>query len=387
MTYLSPYWKEFVADLAGAGITDLSKVVGDRVLTNILNGPLTVSGSVQTANPQVWTPYDGDGYDDPYLSEGTRLMWWFRRESDVPPYYVPRAAVLVDMVQDDAQQDDARTRFVGHDPWMLMFSRLVRNEDGSLVGKDGISWNDTKVSVIVCEILRNTINYPTPGAGHAFIDAGNGDRVGEGSQYQDWGGTEWYAGTLDADPVVDWNIPQGTSVGQAWQQLCQAGECDILLRPIYDPMLRPNYLVEISVLAQAGVTNDTAIFAWNLPGRSLVGLSRQQDGSQRANRIYDEAGQGGTAAVAPVQEDAASIAKYGPYEARQFYPGLTGGGALAAATSLAQQQLALRATGKQTVTFRPAPERSPRPWQDYDLGDRVPVWADPSGFRQLLGDA
>jgi len=85
-----------------------------------------------------------------------------------------------------------------------------------------------------------------------------------------------------------------------------------------------------------------------------------------------------------LQTDAASVTKYGEYWAQQFFPGAT---APFQVTDLAEQQLALRAAGKTTVTFRPAPERSPRPWQDYYLGDRVPVWASKEKFRKLLGDA
>jgi len=387
--FVTPLWRYFVAALDGTGITDYSKLTSDRVVEVILNAPLSITGTVPSDNPQVWTPYD-DIYLDPYLDEGTRLMWGFRRESDTPPYYTVRAATIVQLIEDAAEQDDARTRFVGWDPWHYMFNRLVRDADGVLLSElpnKKISWTDTKVSIIIGEILRNTIGFPIAGAGHAFIDAGDGSRIGEGSQYGDWGGTVFYTGFLDDSPVIDWDIEQGTTVGQAWQDLCQAGECDIILSPIYDPLNRPNYLVELNVYRQAGVTRDEAIFAWNLPGRNLVGLNRQQDGSSRANRIYFEAGQGGTEGAAPVQENAFSVTKFGAYEAQQFFPSLTGDGAIAAATGLAGAQLNLRAQGKQTVTFRPAPERSPRPWQDYQLGDRCPVWASSEKFRKLLGNA
>lgn len=384
MTYVAPLWRPFVAALDGSGITDYSKLTSDRAIEVTLNAPLMAEGTVPSDNPQVWIPYD-DVYDDPYLDEGTRLMWWFRRESLTPPYYAVRAATLVNLVHDVAAQDNARTRFVGHDPWMLLFSRLVRTEAGALPGEDGISWTATKVAIIIGQIIRNTINYPTPGDGHCFLDAGDGSRIGEGSQYGDWGGTAFYAGTLEALPVIDYNISQGTSVGQAMQDLCAAGHCDIVLTPIYDPLNRPNYLCELNVYVEAGQTRDEAIFAWNLPGRSLVGVDRQQDGAQRVNRFYAEAGPGGVTGAAPVQEDTASITKFGPYEGRQFYPAYRGNGAVTAVTGLAEQQVALRAEGRQTVTIRPAPERSPRPWQDYGLGDRVPTWAGPTKFRKLLG--
>ncbi len=365
----APLWRYFVAALDGSGITDYSRLASDRTVEVILNGPLSTAGTVPSDNPQVWIPYDGDGYDDPYLSEGTRLLWGFRREPN-PPYqqYVVRAATIIQLVEDAAQQDDARTRFVGWDPWHYMMSRPVTDIDGVLPGPDGISWDDTEVGVIVAQLLRNTIlNY-----GHAYIDAG--------TTYE---GTAFWGGSLSSLPVIDWNIPQGTSVGQAWQDLCAAGYCDIVLDPIYDPLNRPNYLCDMSVYAQAGVTRDEQIFAWNTPGRNLVGLDRQQNGALRVNVYEAFAGQGGTGGqVTSIGND--SITKYGAYVTQRFFPGAQGGAAITAITSLAEQQIALRSVGQQTVTFTPAPERSPRPWVDYQLGDRVPVWALKEQFRQLL---
>jgi hypothetical protein len=376
---IAPLWRYFIAALDGSGITDFSKLASDRQIEVILNAPLSMRGTVPSDSPQVWLPYAGDGYDDPYLSEGTRLLWGFRRESETAPYYTVRGATLVQLVQDSAQQDDARTAFQGWDPWHYMFSRPVQNFDGSLPGPNGISFTATEVATIIEVLLNNTFIND----GHTFIDVPdlmpNGD-VNSGA-------SGFWTGTIEtgAGMTIDINFAQGTSVGEAMQQLANLGVCDIVLKPIYDPMNRPNFLVGLNVYAQAGVVNDAAIFAWNLPGRSLVGLDRQQDGSVRANKVKFFAGQGGSATggqTIAVQTDAASVTKYGEYWAQQFFPGQIDATAV---LSLAQEQLALRKTGRQTVTFQPSPGRSPRPWQDYGLGDRVPVWASPSKFRELLG--
>ncbi len=377
----APLWRFLLTALDGTGITDLSKITSDRVCEVVLNAPLTLGGTVPSDNPQVWIPYD-DAYDDPYLEEGTRFLFGFRRESESPPYYTVRASTIVKLINDEAQQDDARTAFQGRDPWDYMFSRPVCNFDGSLPGPDGIQFTDTQVATVIEVLLNNTFQNQ----GHTFIDVPdlmpNGDVNGQASGF--WTGTIETATAMKVGvpPDPPYVIAQNTSVGQAWQQLCALGICDIVLKPIYDPVNRPNYLVELNVYEEAGVTNDAAIFAWNLPGRSLVGLSRQQDGAQRANEVLFYAGPGGSVGAAPAQVDAASEAKFGVYTAQQFWPGQT---TVPAVTSLAQEQLRLRKNGQQTVTFRPAPERSPRPWIDYDLGDRVPVWASPQGFRKLLG--
>jgi hypothetical protein len=372
----SPLWRFFVTNLAGEGITDFSKLAADRSVTVVLNGPLTLEGRVPSDNVQVFTTDVNDG--DPFLAEGTRLLWGFRRESTTPPYYVCRAATICQLVEDTAEQDDGRTSFTGYDPWQYLFSRPVCNFDGSLPGTNGISWTATQASVVVAQLLRNTIvNH-----GHAYVDAG-----------MSYGGTFNYDGTLEtgAGMVIDINFQQGTSVGEAWQQIAAMNVCDIVLEPIYRPgppssSDQANYLCQLNVYAQAGSVRDEAIFAWNLPGRSLVQISRMQEGNtRRANNVKFFAGQGGSASggqTIAVQTDATSEAKYGEYWAQQFFPGET---VAASVLSMAERQLELRKNGRETVTFRPAPERSPRPWLDYELGDRVVVWASKEGFRQLLG--
>lgn len=371
----SPLWRYFIARLNGAGLTDYSKLASDRVIEVLLNGPLSMRGTVPSDNPQVFIEA---GDDDPYLTEGTRLLWGFRRESNVPPYYVVRAATLMQLVGDAAQQDDARTSFTGWDPWHYMFSRPVCNFDGSLPGPNGLSFTDTQAATVIETLLDNTFQNH----GHTFIDLP--DIKPDGSVNS--GASGFWDGTIQTGPgmEIDVNFQQGTSVGQALQQVCSMAVCDIIMEPVYDPYNRANYLVQVSVYSQVGEEKPEQIFAWNMPGRSLVGLNRQQDGSQRANAIKFFAGQGGSAPGGQdiaVQEDSDSQDKYGVYYAQQFFPGENVDGAV---LSLAQQQLALRALGKTTVTFKPAPERSPRPWLDYDLGDRVPVWASNTGFRQFL---
>ncbi len=125
-----------------------------------------------------------------------------------------------------------------------------------------------------------------------------------------------------------------------------------------------------------------------MPGRNLIGIDRQQDGSSRVNDFIAFAGQGGSAGGQATSIDNDSITKYGAYVGQQFFPGLNGPDLVAnvlAAGAYAEAQVALRASGKQTVTFTPAPERGPRPWLDYQLGDRVPVLASAQKFRELLG--
>jgi hypothetical protein len=224
-------------------------------------------------------------------------------------------------------------------------------------------------------------------------------------------------GTIQTCPnfVGGYPIQQGTSVGQLFDDMVAADVCDIVMEPIYEPIAWPGTVSRLNIYApnsggahsdQADPTtgfNYNAIFAWDRPGRSIVGLNRLQDGAQRATRIQFFNGQGGAAVYNPANPgtqfgyyDVPSLEKYGGYYAQQFFPGtlnLTDGSGQAAVRGIAESQLALRKGNKTTVNVNPAPERSPTPFIDYDLGDRVPVYAGkdlspvneiPNQFRQEL---
>jgi len=374
MAAVPPLWRYFVTDLSGLGITDWSKLASQRSVDVVLNAPLYMSGVVPSDNPQVNLTHTSDGYNDPYLAEGTRLLWGMRKELDILPFYTCRAATMIQLVEDTAEQDDARSHFVGWDPWHYLLSRPICLLNGDLPGENGITFVNAKASVIIATLLRNTI----VNQGHCYLDAGNGSRVGEGSQYADWGGTVEYTGYLDSTVVLSGNthFDRGISVGAAWKQITDLGVCDIVLNPIFDQGHRANYLCELNVYAQAGVTRDEQIFAWDMPGRTLTGISRQQNGAERANvvQLY------GKFPLEANEQDASSKLKFGQYWSSESNADWDAN----ELTYYALNQIQMRAMGRQTVNFTPAPERAPRPWQDYQLGDRCPVWASQDKFRKLL---
>lgn len=390
----SPLWRIVITNAWDAATgkdfvayTTLDKLASDRVVTPMLNAPLMGEFTVPSDNPQVYIPAPlPDG--DPYVSEGTRCAFWLRRESETPPYYVVRAATLIQQVEDTAEQDDARTRCVGWDPWQYLMSRPVRvpnlfpnlPTEGELLPEEGVTFLNWTVGDIALQLLTDTIDYD----GQCFIDP-------FGGEYADATAT-----------LAKFTIPQGMSVGQAWAALTATGLCDIVLTPRYDPTDYTCFLANFNLYSKAGVERPSQTFAWNMPGRTLTQISRLQDGTSRANNVKMFSGQGGVSETqaqrdAPAASDAISIAKYRAYWAQQFLPGNI---QPVAVNALAEFQLSLRKNGRETVTISPAPERSPRPFQDYQLGDRVPVFASGSpnvtpysfargtgGFRQALGSA
>lgn len=356
--YTSPYWRFVITDLDGEALTMLSHLASDREIQYLLNAPARATFKVPSDNPQVNIPGD-DGY--PFVAEGVRCLLGFRKEAGV---WVIRYTGLLLQVQDTAEQDIAYTHVTSYDPWQyLMYRPVVNYTTGKIPGPKGISWNDTVGSTIALQVLRNTITW----RGSCFIDAGVA-----------WGGTSFYTGTIETTNDLDINFPQGTSVGEAWQQLCATDTMDIVLEPIYDPVNRPGYLAQVSIYGQAGSNRDGATFAWDKPGRSLVQLDRLDDGTIRANKVAYYTGQGGPPVA--IQTNAPSVSTFGEYWAVQWFPGQN---IPAAVVYLAQEILSLRKTGQRTVEISPAPERSPEPFLDYYLGDRVPVYAS-SDFREAI---
>ncbi len=364
--YISPYWRFVVTDLDSVVLTLLDHLASDREITFLLNQPARCVGKVPSASPEVNIPGD-DGY--PFVAEGVRCLLGFRLEAGE---WVIRFTGIILQIQDTAEQDIAYSHFTAYDPWQYLFYRPVVNYlTGKLPGPKGISWDDTRGDVIAGQVLRNTIAWH----GNAFIDAG-----------PSYGGTSFYTGTMELTAQMDINFPQGLSVGEAWQQLVATDTMDIVLTPIYDPVNRPGYLAELNVYEQAGSQRNAAIFAWDLPSRSLTQIDDLYDGTIRANKVQYFSGQGGPPVA--VQTDAPSVATYGQYWATQFFPGQN---VPAAVVALAQQQLSLRANGQRTVTISPAPERSPLPFTEYYLGDTVPVYASDalrgtvSGYQRIYG--
>lgn len=343
-------WRYIVTDLNTETITFLDRLATNRVVHVGRNQARDMSGAVPSDNPEINILHT-DG--DPFLNEGNRLLYAFRREGAFGPgpTWVCRGAGPILDVNDAAQTDQPITRFTASDPWKLLYRRPLRLADGTLPGPLGrifLAADSWTYQQIAKQILTDSILYD----GTCFIDPD--------------GGT-----VIDGTPIAaDLTLQQGQSVGQAWDTLCATGNLDIVLQPIYDPVGSPGICVTFNASPRIGVVRNAAIFAWDLPSRSLVDISKDKDGSGRANKIQYYFGQGGPAVS--VQTDAASVAKYGEYWEQQFWPGFVEAGPV---TALAARRLQLVRDGVKTYTFSPAPERSPIPLLEYNPGDWCPFYA------------
>jgi hypothetical protein len=374
----SKLWRLVVTDLWSRPITMLDRLASDRSLTQTLGAPSEFRFRVPAGDPRVNILHT-DGR--PYLDEGTRLLYAFRREdpgntADDP--WVIRFAGLIMQLEDATRTEDGQTTVVARDPWGYLFNRpcraIDRNEKTGLIGADGLVYENTTPATIIREQigLTTTVFGATP-------------------SYPVITGDPWDVylidGTLDYNlPVIDYDIQQGQSVGQLMQELVGYGTCDVWIDPIYDPVTYPGILGTLNVTAKKGEYRPDALFSWDMPGRSLVEVSRLLDGARRANVIRYFASQGGAGGInVPAGEDTNSQSTFGIYEEQKFFPDVNRPMMYATLQRLAQQEVDFRKDGQVTLSISPAPERSPVPFQEYELGDWMPVyWSNALRQRQVL---
>ncbi len=387
--YLGPPWRWVVTDLDSVTITFLDKLAAEATMTYKLDGGATAKLTVPSDNPEVNILHT-DG--EPFVSEGNRLLYGFRREGD-SPLWVCRFAGKILLVEDSGLAEDARTMITAFDPWHLLYQRPMVNFDGEFPDKAGFfSFDDTQTGVIALTFLRDTI----VNSGDVGIDMGDKDFASvddmPGTTY--WGHpyqAVWSGRTkskYETTTQIDTDCQQGMMVGEVWDQQVQTGTLDILLTPIYDPVNRPGMMAEISIYERAGVPAADAVFSWDLAGRNLKAINSVKDGTKRANtiRYYQNQGGGPVNAGIPISYGP-SILKYGETWHTQFFPSRNEEAILA----LEQLQLDLMQDGIHTVAITPAPERMPFLFTEWWLGDTVPVFASSklrapiAGFQRIYG--
>lgn len=362
--FRSPLWRTLITDLDSVTITLLDRRMFNRSAAFTLNGVSTFSGSVASDDPRVSRVYDGDGKGDPAVAEGTRLLYCFRQEdpTGLIPWTIRFAGPVLNVV-DRSDSDRPVTDIIAYDPWQYLYSIPVLDASGLPLGADGAIFPQTRGSFIAAEILyRAILGVPDM---LNLIDLG----------------TIFWGGTIeDTATISNWQISQGTSVGQAWDDLVATGSLDIVLTPIYDPVNRPGVCSELSIFSQAGHNRFNAVFGWDTFTHSLTELTREQDGKSRANVENWYAGTGGIQVNVDTDPDPVSVAKYGAYWQQTFR---TDNPVKSSVALMARAQLQLEKNGRETITLQPAPERGPFPFTEWYLGDCVFPYAT-AKFRKAI---
>lgn len=360
-----------VTDLNGKTTTSLERSLLQASVSANLNQPWTIAAAVRSADLDVRTIFADDG--DPYVAQSNRLVYLFLRDGATPPWTCRASGVLMSP-QDEGDPDSGVTHFTAFDPWQYLFGRpCFLDGAGTAIGPDGRNFFAIPGSHIVAKLLQDTI--ASEGVG-CFIDAG-----------PTYGGTIHWTGTIEDTPIIDFNVQQGTTLGEAWNQLVATGDpsggpggIDIVLEPIYDPgtaamPTRPGFASQLSIYNLAGTTKPSALMAYARLNRSAAHASRQHDGTPGnfVNVADFHIGQGGNPVplLGPPPRNAASVAKYQPYWQSQF---ATDQLFVQAVAAMEQQALTLGKQGKRTFTLVPDPLRAPAPFRDYTIGDRIPLY-------------
>lgn len=377
--WFSGYQTRFVVtDLLGVTTTTLDKLILSGQVAVNLNQPLTGSLSVRSDDRRVNRLFT-DGY--PLLAQSNRLVYmFFREQPDAGNPWVCRAAGIFMSPEDQADADVPTTHFAFYDAWQfLMGTPAFIDHAGNIPGPDGFTFFATPGSTIAATLLANAIASATTGA-----LGGNGTFIDAGVAY---GGTASWAGTIEATPRIDYTVQQGATLGQVWNDLvgienpdpgsgpADAG-LDIVLNAIYDPVGRPGYTHDLSLVNLAGVDRPGSPMAWGAFTRTAITADRQHDATPGSflNVADFYAGQGGPPAGPgglPITNPV-SIATFLAYWSQQFFPAQPDARAVVA---MAQQALVLAKQGKRTFTVNPDPLRAIQPFIGYAIGDRIPVIA------------
>lgn len=348
-----PEWRFILADLDMVVLTLLDRLATNRTVTVTLNAPRIHEGRVLSNNPKVNILHT-DGF--PFLDEGDRFVFGLRRDG-TDPIWTCRFAGIVDLVDTQAEGDNAYTRYVARDPRQLMYKRPVRDDAGVEPGSDGWTITGETGRDTLVRLLTNSDTYDGP----TYIDF--------------TGGTE----LNDTPAITEIVFQQGMTVGEAWDELERTGTIDTVLTPKFDAyQTAPITIVTLETYEQAGTVRYAVNMAWDKPGRTLVGVSNQRDGSGRDNEVRFHFGQGGAAAA--TLSDAGSQARFGVYFAERFFPGQT---SEAAVDLIVAKQLESFRNGKRTVAATPAPRKAKQPFVEYLPGDRIAVNASSALLEEL----
>lgn len=380
-----------VTDLNTKTTAWLDGLVLDGAVAINLNQPSTIDLSIRPNVREVNGIFPDDM--DPRVAQSNRLIYHFMLERKTPVWKV-RSAGIIMSPEDQGDSDVPTTHLVAYDPWQYLNGRTayIDTSGNRPPSADGGELIHGQAGVIAATLLLNAIESDGVGA---FIDAG-----------PDYGGTDFWAtsgGVIEDTPIIDYRLQQGTTVGDAWTALLSAGQdpdgspggLDIVLQPIYDPINRPGFTHNLQIYSLAGVALPGAPMGWGAFNRASTTADRQHDATPSAfiNRVAFYAGQGNDVIVNPDVTDepivnAPSVAKYGPYDFSQWFPGQPNAVAVAA---MAFQALSLQKQGKRTFVLNPDPVRAAPPFQSYNLGDRIPVITDnslrfaSSGFQRIQG--
>ena len=370
--YESPQSRFIVTDLQSRTVTFLDRLATNRRCTHTRNAPFELTLDLPSDNPEVNLPAKVSNPEQPFVDEGLNMIYWFLRFgydlSDTGGPWECVGAAIILHIEDVGEEENPVSHVTAYDPWKLLYKLPV-------VDPDTLELPDPDFPVTYgpsngCQIAYDLLTASTQAS----------------SLYSD------FVSHIDTDPawiddasataVERMEFSNGVTVGEAWDQIVQENEnVGIWLKPVYDPVDRPGVLCELHCTTTLGQDRPEAIFAWDRWPRSLVHISREQDGEQRANFLeyYVSSDQ----IPVPPHWDEDAIDAYGLYWETQSLSETNDPTEIEA---IVEKELALRKTGSTNYQISPAAERAPMIFKEYHLHDTVHVYASKRLRRPIVDE-
>lgn len=363
-----PKWRVVLCDLLGRELQVISTAATQKKFSFRLKRPWSFTFRADASDPRL-AGLAADGM--PYMRKLRRVVKAMRLEGGI---YVPKFTGIV--WQTHVQADDNSSVAVScFDVLKRLDRRRVLDVDGfdGLVhfGAGGIKAADTAITdgiQIAKTIVQRTHDLEgftgialDPALGAVFEDA--------------------------PDRAARW---ERKKVAPALIEIADAFDgFDFRFQPLDRD---DGYLWAMQCYAKLGQYRPEVKLAWDLPPHTLQQFEWMDDGETVANDIWavggGENGAGQSVAHKILQPSKDAIGAYVDVSAYQSVV------VQSLLEDLAQEELNFRGYGKETVTSKPIPPQydvatrtsiSPFPWDDFDLGDVLPVAASSRALGGMLG--
>lgn len=353
MSRPSVYWRWVLCDSTGIQIAVISSAMENTALTMQLNRPGQLTFDVPSDHRFFNTTYANDGYDEPYLTPGIRVVKGYRKVGDDPGGWELKYIGRVWTIEDNGDGNTTRTSVTCYDSLYELQARMCRNHlgvfDGGPNGVTTISfWGAPAGVETYSSVIRTLINRTnTYGLKPTTIRTTG-----------TWGTTAGVTVQYEAAKILPSIIT-----------LTDTGLVDLdVTYPDADPLIDPKYFMQLGAKAQLGDDKPGIIFGYGGPPRNTSGFTRTESLDTLANDITMRGKSVKGKGVS--HHSMASANKYGAFEDFSVQSDILTKQLL---SDLVIEQVALRKKPRELVNVLPMAELAGSPWDDWYLGDRVKV--------------
>lgn len=355
-------WRFVLCDLNGFPISVISQVMLNTTMTFLLNRPSSLTFQVPSDDIHFNTIYTSDGWNDPFLACGDRVIKGYRKTSldtDWTLRYVGR----VWSIQDTGDGNSVNTTVTCYDSLQELSARIVRDHSGGF--HKTVYFKNQKYGTAIKHMIDRANNF---GARPTTIR------------------TDGYW-----DPsinVTDLAYNQAKILASIIT-ICDTAQMDLAVtyldanRTGTTPSF-PGKHMKLGAWKQVGsLNNSVAIFGYAAPPRNTASFTRTQDMATFANDVtmYGASNKG---KLSHSVDSGSGLDKYGAFEDVIVESSIHTQKLL---DDLTTEILALRKKPREIINFVPLPELAPLPWDDWNLGDTITVYIGGNSANPLTREA